>query len=359
MSLSSLMSLTSLGSTYMCRLAYIRIFFAALVLIALAAAPVCADVVVLQNGESLSGTFSRIRENTLIFRTTLQGQMMTPMSEVRTLSTDKMLCVTMTDGRVFYGRLGVAEDAQHLFPLNGDAPQPLDVAAIQETLAIPTPPAAADARSGEGWDLSAGTGVQWRSDSDTAAPHVRLDASGRGDSWRLDANALVERADPDQFPEYVRAQAELLGKGSTAPLVRAEIDRDLDRSLELRQNLTLGLYQSLFQRERSAAGAVAGFDLDYERGRHESGDYGLNLRLGLRYYQMFARRNALSTALMLLPSLTDSDGLRAQSETAFIMPVTDRLQLRLDLIIGYDNNPLNSDVSRWNATVGAGLNLAF
>lgn len=346
---------------------HIYAVFFVLTLFTLAAASVCADVVVLQNGESLSGTFSRIRENTLIFRTSMQGQLMTPMSEVRALSTDKTLCITLTDGQVLYGRLAIVDEVQQLFPLNGEAPIQLAAAAIQETLPIPTPPAAAGNTGLEGLNISGSAGVQWRSGSTTAVePTIRLDAQGGSETWRFDAGTTTERAEPENFPAYLRAQAELFGNrtGKTSPYMGMETERDLDRALELRQHLALGLYQSLYGTNTAALGALAGIDLGYEQEESRQQaisrtGFALNLRLGLRYYQLFARQHSLSTALMLLPSLTEHGGFRARSETAYSLPMADRLQLRLELIIGYDNDPLTSDIDRWSATIGAGLNLAF
>ena len=346
---------------------HIRAFPIALVLFVLAVMPVYADVVVLQNGESLSGTFSRIRDNTLVFRTSMQGQLMTPMSEVHTLSAEKMLCITMTDGHVYYGRLGVIEEKQHVFLLSGDAPVSIDVANIQETLPIPAPPAGVDTSVTEKLMIEAGTGVQWRSDSASGVePTVQLKAQGRNEKWRFDADVLVERADTESFPAYLQAQAELFGNGAstTKPYISIETDRDLDRLVELRQHLALGLYHTLYDTNHSSLGTLTAIDLEYEQ-EHAPGQSnerkqgGLNIRLGLRYYQLFAKGHSLSTALMVLPSLTDGDRLRTQSETIYTMPVTNQLHLRLELIIGYDNDPLTSDINRWNTMVGAGVNLAF
>lgn len=351
----------------MCRLAHIRVFFAALVLFALAVVPVCADVVVLNNGESLSGTFSRIRNNTLIFRTSMQGQLMTPMSEVRTLSADKILCITLVDGRVHYGRLGVEERQQKVFLLNGEDSVSIDASAIQETLPIPTPPAGVETGIAETLTIESGAGAQWRSDSDSSvAPTVRLSAKGNGENWRFDAGAVAEHDDSESFPTYLRAQADFFGKGDgkAMPYVGMETERDLDRLLELRQHLTLGLYRALYVTNRSAMGILAGMDLGYlqeqapeKAAKREKGS--LNARLGLRYYRLLSNRHALRSAVALLPSVTNAEGFRARAETVYTMPMTDRLQLRLELIIGYDNDPLTSNINRWNATIGAGVNLAF
>lgn len=346
---------------------YIRVFPVMLALLALAVLPVCADVVVLQNGESLSGAFSRVRNNTLVFRTSMQGQLMTPMSEVRTLSADKMLCITMTDGEVYYGRLGVEEDKQQIFLLNGEDSVPVDVAAIQETLPIPTPPAGVDTGAAGELQVELGAGAQWRSDNGVGIePMMRLNAQKRDETWRFDAEFLAERADPDSFPAYLRGRAEIVGNGNekTSPFISIETDRDMDRRVALRQHLALGLYHTLYDTSPSSLDMLAALDLQYERERtpgqdleREQGD--LNARIGLRYYQLFASGHSLQTALTVLPALTNDNRLAAQAETIYSMPVTDRLYLRLELMVGYDSDPLTSDINHWNTTVGAGVNVVF
>ncbi|HDP34621.1 MAG TPA: DUF481 domain-containing protein [Candidatus Hydrogenedentes bacterium] len=353
---------------------YIRILIAVMLANVSAALPVCADVVVLQNGESLSGAFSRVRESTLIFRTSLEGQMMTPMAEVRSISANATLYITMNDGKVYYGRLGVSDGAQHVFPLDGGPAVPIDATAIHETLPIPTPPAPDAEAMTRGWEISAGPGLQWRSDSAVPVePTVRLDITGQGKDGRFEGAAIVERADPGDFPAYLRAQGEFFGRtdGATRPFAGVGFERDLDRALELRPHLALGLYQQLYTDKDSFLGGMAALGLEYERererdegrepvagGRSDS-DYNVQLRLGLRYYRLFAKRHSLSESLTLLPSLLQANEFRARSETAYIMPITDKLRLRLNLVIDYENNPFSSKINRWNATVGAGVNLDF
>ncbi len=351
---------------------YIRNVLVTVTFLALAALHLGADVVVLRNDESLSGAFSRVRDNTLVFRTSLQGQMMTPMDTVRSISADATLYIEMLDGRVYYGRLGVKEGAQHIFPLDGGAPVAIDASAIEKTLPIPTTPTTTPGASEREWDVSFGPGLQWRSDSATPVePTARLDISGQGDVWRFEGSAVVERADPNDFPAYLRAAGELqrdLGE-RTRPFVGAGVERDLDRFLELRQRLGVGLYHDLYVGERSSVTGFAGVDAEYERGRRPgrrpfAGErarsrHDLNLRLGLRYYHLFANRHSLSESLTLFPAITNAGTLRARAETVYAMPVTDRLQLRFDLIVDYESDPLFGGMNRWSATVGAGVNMAF
>ncbi len=350
---------------------HITMVLGALATLTLVALPLWADVVVLQNGESLSGTFSRIRDNTLVFRTSLQGQMMTPMRDVQTLSTEAMLYIEMKDGQVHYGRLGTVEGAQHVFPIGGGAPVAIDAAAIVRTLPIPASGATTD-DDGTDWEIAIGPGVQWRSDGDAPVePVLRLDITGRGARWRVEGDAVVERADPDDFPAYLRAESTLFSDTDAllSPYVSAGIERDLDRSLELRHQLGVGLYRELYAGATSSITGRAGVDVEYERRsapRHRAfqrdsrqSTHDLNLRLGLRYYRLFARHHTLSESLTLFPALTDPGAFRARSETVYALPITDRLRLRFDVTVDYESDPLFGGMSRWNASVGAGVNVVF
>lgn len=98
-----------------------------------------SDLVVLENGESLSGALVRVRDNTLVFRTSLGGQMMSPMTNVKSLVIDGPLYIRMVDGQVFYGTLTVKEGAPVVLPLDGTPAVPISLENIQETLAIPKP----------------------------------------------------------------------------------------------------------------------------------------------------------------------------------------------------------------------------
>ena len=136
-----------------------------------------ADLVVLENGETLSGMVSRIREDTLVFRTSLEGQMMTPLTNVKTLSVATPLYLGMNDGRVYYGRLAVQEDRQVIAPLDGGAPVSVKVTDILETLPIPTPPAGMPEEEAKGWRLDMAPGIQWRSDGRSSCLLYTSDAA--------------------------------------------------------------------------------------------------------------------------------------------------------------------------------------
>ncbi len=316
------------------------------------------DVVVLDNGESLSGTFSRVRENTLVFRTSLQGQMMTPMSRVRSLSVAGNWYVALRDGQVFYGRLGVVDGRQALFPLDGGPAIPLDVSAIQETLLIPaSSPGASD---NETLALDAGLGARLRMDrSLNMSPTTRLDRSGRLKSWTFTGNAVVERVLRNDIPSAFDADTEWMPDNLGAhPFWAYEIERDTTRSLNLRGQLTLGLYRDLYAGGAGMLLGGAGLALDQERAATQRDNDRYN-QLKLRYFGLFAQRRALSESLLFYPAIVHIGELRARSEIVYALPITDQLKLRLDLVMDYESDPVFGGLNRWKGAMGLGIEVAF
>ena len=63
--------------------------------------------------------------------------------------------------------------------------------------------------------------------------------------------------------------------------------------------------------------------------------------------------------LYLYPSITDLGEFRAESNTALLFPVSTKLQLRLDLLVEYDNSLPFNRLDHWQTAVGAGLQVDF
>lgn len=120
---------------YIAGVVFLSVFF-------LATSPVQADILTLQSGESLSGEFSRIRSGMLVFRTSLQGQMMLPADRVKSLSTDSAFSIQMKDGGTIFGRFGLDQSRQVVLPPDQSPSIPVELRDIQETLPIPAPPQA-------------------------------------------------------------------------------------------------------------------------------------------------------------------------------------------------------------------------
>lgn len=100
--------------------------------------PCRGDLLTLQNDETLSGTLLRIRNSTLVFRTSLEGQMMLPVDRAKKLTTQNIFSIQLQDGGMLIGRFGQKEGAQVLFPPDPTASLSLSLEKVVEALPVPT-----------------------------------------------------------------------------------------------------------------------------------------------------------------------------------------------------------------------------
>lgn len=339
-----------------------------------------ADVVVLQDQDAFSGRLLRVEDGILVFRTAHTGQLMAPMDTVRSLKTDRNLMITLEDKRVLYGRLE-AEDAQHLLPLDGSDPIPLDLAEVVDAMVIPADSRAEEAEPDlRAWRSVLGTGLQFRDGAgDSLEPFVHLEAIRKRDRDRLHAALRLERSDPEDFPTWLRGSLQWEGMNhaeNSHPYAAWGMERDAEHALDLRTGLSLGLAFPFELAEKESIETLLGLNLDYEawdaaalrdrqgnrvfledlrqRGLH------LNVQLGLRYSRaLWGARANVKESLMIYPSISDWGDMRLRSETILRMEVTPRLQLRFDLMVDFDNRPEYNGYADWITTIGASFEYRF
>lgn len=326
-----------------------------------------ADLLVLEGQESLSGRLVRVREGSAVFRTTLQGQMMAPMEHVEALSTEGDYVVTFQDESVQYGRFVIEEGKTLLQPIAGGDAGLLNLKTVLEATLLPR------SQGGEGdqgaTTLSAQLGAQVRSGKSSAVePVVGLSMGNRSGQNQLQGDLSVERADAEAFPAWLRGQLEWRsGGGAWGPFAHLNVLRDRDNALNVRGEASLGLGRVLASwngGDENSLYALAGVNLSYEDWQSaisggEKSETEAGLRLGLRYARSISGGSELSSSLDVVPSLTDFGAFRAGAGAALLLPMSDRLYLRLHLLIEYDEERALREVDRWNSSVGASVRFGF
>ncbi|MFP4501012.1 MAG: DUF481 domain-containing protein [Candidatus Hydrogenedentota bacterium] len=347
-----------------------------IVAVALSAGAVAvADTLELGNGETFSGTAVRVTEGTLVFRTSLAGQMMVPMDTVAALATEKNLVITLADGRVVYGRLAHGDGGARILPLEGGAPIPITLGEVRETAALPATPGT-EAETPARLDVGAEAGVRLR-DGNTrrVEPLGRLSLSQGDADQRLDAELVVERDDTGRFPGYARMRTGWQTQPGVAGAYAAgTFLRNTDAALDARVQLSLGLHKRLFGDEgANTLDWRTGIAVQYEAWdtqtlhENDSRQYPDKARtegaaeaeLQLRYARAIWGGGRIENRFILYPSLTGPGDFRAQSETAVSWPVTPALQLRLNFELYYESNPPFPGLSSWESSVGAGVRFEF
>ena len=331
-----------------------------------------ADVLVLDAGESLSGSLLRVKEGTLTYKTSLSGQMMVPMDTVKSLVTDKNFAITLADGTTRYGRLSSKDATTVILPLNGAPAEAVDLKGLKEALLIPSSPSAPSLMGGpltEGTSASGDLGVRFHSGGkDGFAPVLRGELGGRDEKKAWSFGITGSTDDNNGGLDYLDAQARVKGTGDGLnPYLWAGLDRDTNQALDLRGHLALGLYKAFMPANGNMLDTYLGLDVAREEmnpkdvnapGNTERRS-DLALHLGLRYYTLLSRHLTLIGALDLFPTLSELGGLRGASEASLLFPLGDRLRLRLDFRLGYDGDPLVRGVSKWSTSVGAGVGVNF
>ena len=336
-----------------------------------------ADLLVTGQGESLSGELSRIVNGILVFRTSMRGQMMVPMSEVRSLSTDAAWAVTDASGAVHIGRFVPGGIAATPDGAESDAVETLALEAVSSAKRLPTgiEPGSKASGADSGWTGYGGTGVRvFEGAEDGVAPQVTLGVRGTDERGAVDVDMRFDAESEDGFPGYYRGRFELSGAPERPwkPFVQALAERNRYQALDIRTGLTLGVRYDFDGPEPGGLSGLAGLGGSVGRwdearfsdsrlgwAERERTQSDLNLHLELRYSRAVWGGGTWDSRLYLQPGVTDADHFRAGAESSLVYPVTARLQLRLDMLMGYDHDPVFEEIERVDTSLGASIQLEF
>jgi len=346
-----------------------------------AAAAASADTLVLNAGDTLFGEFIKISDGALFFRTHLAGKVIVPTDEVESLSAEREVTIALADGRRTSGRLVLDAGVAHVIKADGTdhALELGAIAAARPRTEAESPPApsleleAADNGLHGAWE----TGVHWHTgDDDYADLFARLALRSESERCVFWADAFVERADTEVFPRWFLAGAEwhLLSDRRRYPVIGLAVERDTDKALAARGDLTVGLGRTFAangrQELRGDVGLNAetahydaqtrwGDELSWLRSDRRKDRQRLNLRLGLRYARAMLGNGQISGRVSLYPSLTDWGNLHARSESSVVFPFGQRLSLKLHVLLDYEGEPEFDGLDRWRTSIGASVLWGF
>lgn len=336
------------------------------------------DVLGLGDTETLTGDVVRIDEGTLVFRTSLAGQMMVPMDTVLSLSTERNFVITMSNGDVYYGKFSSGKEGASIVPLNGETARAVTLAEVTEALVIPGAPQAAVDGTTPKWEATGETGLVLRdTNRQSMEAATRIELRGELGRSSLEGTLSVSGDELDNGPNQTRASVLLQdrSRAGVKPYGEARLERDMDRGLALDAELSLGLWDYLHEGEKGQLEWFAGVNLTYEDwdasiiedktslsfgpGEDERAATETNLQLRLRYSRAIFRGSRLDEDLVLYPSVTDVGDIRARYETSVSVPIATKLMLRLNLSLDFDSAPELDGLDSWGASVGAGFRWDF
>jgi len=337
-------------------------------------APSYADTLVLKDGDTLSGKLVTIADQTVLFKTSIAGQMMVPADEVMRISTASNVQVTLADGNQITGRFQMDNDTARLTSDNG-AEHKLRVADIATITPLPSPKLASSEPVPIKGSLE--TGVQWREGTKNYSDLFDiLTLSKDTEKYAFASRVWLERADAHNFPRFFLADAtwKRAPNAKIYPVMGIALERDTANALGLRANANIGVGGRLWESENSRLETAAALDaetatwdskyaynegIDGARGYDKHDRQQLNLRLTLRYSRALFQNGRFDESLDFYPSLTHLGELRARSESSLMFLITEQLGVRLNLLFDYQDNPEFQYLQNWRTTVGASLRWDF
>ncbi|MCC6699619.1 MAG: DUF481 domain-containing protein [Candidatus Hydrogenedentes bacterium] len=347
-----------------------------------------ADSITLKDGDQLSGALVELADEVVVFRTELAGTMIVPVSQVTTVVTARDVQCVFKDGGRAVGRLAGGEEGMRFLPAGGEAAVPITPSMLVSVAPVPLEaPPASTSPPAPGHNLTMETGSRYvTGNDDYIALYTRLRLRATRDNYLLLTDAQIEFGDTDELPTSGELVAtwRLRPDAALSPAVYLGLERDTIETLDLRMTLALGAYHKFLDSGRHLLEGTLGAAVESEqwnRSRlrgldvfpsssldaewyYRSADahrdlVDLRLHANARHVLQLFKNAQFEEQLGLYPSLTDLDDWRAAYESRLLFPLTERLQLNLNLSIDYDNRPAYRYLDEWRAAVGAGIEWKF
>lgn len=390
-------------------------------LISLCVVAARADLVVLSNGDRLTGTLGALSEGAVVVATELAGEVSIPWANIAGVETAGVVGIRGADGAINEGQLVYSDGAQYLKTAEGLEPLVLGnvqaIGASAEALAAEAPVEVAEAEKPDVWSGAIDFGASWRTgtrntvDARSTVTAVRempknkltlmLDAAYGEDENIPNKQALKGEAKWQFFPKERFYYYGLVGA-----------EHDEIRKLEVRLNSAAGLGYEFIKNDKRKFSADAGIDYAHERWEIYSDkekdarrkdvragataqlqsiftegfqptlanivstgqsikllydpqvDNGIetrnnvSLRLSSHYEQAIFQKARISNDLTLLPEIEDFGEMRLTNDLAFTTPLSEVLSLKWAVKSEYDSDP-GDNVSKWDHLFTTGVQYKF
>lgn len=323
----------------------------------LAAAPK-TDVVVLRNGDHITGEVKSLQYNQLKFSTDSMGTLYIEWDKIASIESSQYLLLEGTDGKRYYGQIGKAPaDAQ--LTLKRQAEGPPEVIALDTIVRAQPIEGGAFVDRLDGY-VSAGLDIAKANDRSSVDFAAGLSSRSRVREWELDGSANLtddssgETSERYQlqfdYRQFLRSRAFYLGF--------AGMERNTELDLNLRTMAGGGLGRYFVQNNH--AEWVAGLGLAYSHENYAGGETvdsveGV-LTTSFKMFRYDFPETDIGATLSLLPSLTQSGRLRAEGDLRAKYEFIDDLYFEIKLYGSYDSEPplADSEQSDYGLTTSLG-----
>jgi len=319
------------------------------------------DVVVMTNGDRITGEIKSLEYNQLKLSTYHMGTIYIEWDKIASLQSDQYLLLERTDGTRYYGQLAAGDDESKLFVKREvDKPaQPVDKGLIVRAQPI---------MGGGIFDrldgyISAGLDVAKANNRSSIDFAGGLSSRTRVREWSVDGSVnLTDDSAGDtseryqllgNYRQFFRARDFYLGFGS--------LERNTELDLNLRTTAGGGFGRYFVQNNHSEW--VGGLGLAYSHENYTGGETvdsveGV-LTTSFKVFRYDFPETDIGGSLTLLPSLTQSGRYRAEGDLRAKYEFVDDLYFELKVYGSYDSKPPLADSEQSDYGVTTSLGYSF
>lgn len=326
----------------------------------LAAAPK-TDVVILKNGDHITGEVKTLEYNQLKLSTDHMGTIYIEWDKIAAIKSSQYLLLERTDGRRYFGQLVLGEaDSQLRLKRSADEPAELvDMATIVHAQPI---------EGGNVFDrldgyVSAGLDIAKANDRSSVDFAAGLSSRTKIREWTLDGSAnLTDDSSGETSERYqLRFDYRQFLWDRNFYVGFAGLDRNTELDLNLRTMGGGGLGRHLVRTNESEWVVAAGLAYTHE---NYTGGETLDslegvLTTSFRAFRYDFPETDIGGSLTLLPSLTQSGRYRAEGDLRARYEFIDDLYFELKLYGSYDSSPPLADSEQTDYGLTTSLGYSF
>jgi hypothetical protein len=316
----------------------------ALVLLALAASlqPVFSreksDIIILKNGNTISGEIQKLERGLLSFKTDAMGTLEIKWEDVKSVSSKFIFVVEDTEGRLFVGSLEPTAEAQHVNIVGGTAASNLEHHSIVEMNEV--------GRSL--WSRLSGSvelGYTFTKASNRQQINVASDISYRTKRYegQFTYDSIISLS--DGVTEVDRRVLTLGGslylKKRWQLLTKASWEHNLELQLDKRLSFMGAPAYDILKTNRSSFLLVGGVAYTRETyfeqplKNNAEGAFGVNVQ----FFKLYTPKYDLSSSFYIFPNFTTSGRVRMEFETNLRFEIFRDFFMDFSFYDSYDNRP--------------------
>ena len=331
-----------------------------IILLLLSPALLGADIIVLVNGDRITGSIKRLEDGNLVLSTALLGTVRVQWAKVRSIDSASSFSILTEDGERLEGQISKENGKTAVTDGGGtvtrmESPQ---IARIVPSVRKHGPGrliAALEGAADIGYSLARGNQNQMQSSlgarADYAYAHYKF-------SGRLDSLFARQDGARSQSRHALNARLERFVNARVFTYGLTGMERNERRRLDLRTRLGGGLGWRLRDSRRTDLSLLGGFAYVHERYRHEANRATGEGFVGIEWETTFFRGIALATQLTMHPDAFDRSNVRAEFDSTLRVPIGGRFTYSLRLFDRFHTKPA-ATVERNDYGLVSGVGVRF